>query len=44
MRLTEFITQEKDKIIQEWVRFAQTLLPSAEGMSVERLRDSGPAC
>ena len=42
MRLTEFIAQESDKIIQEWVRFAQTLLPSAEGMSVERLRDSGP--
>jgi signal transduction histidine kinase len=43
MRLTEFITQEKEKIIDEWVSFAETLLPSAEGMSVERLRDSGPA-
>jgi hypothetical protein len=42
MRLTEFITQEKDKIIEEWVRFARTLLPSAEGMSLESLRDSGP--
>jgi signal transduction histidine kinase len=43
MRLTEFITQETDKIIDEWVRFARTLLPSAEGMTVENLRDSGPA-
>ena len=31
MRLTEFITQETDKIIDEWVCFARTLLPSAEG-------------
>jgi signal transduction histidine kinase len=42
MRLTEFITQETDKIIDEWVCFARTLLPSSDGMSVENLRDSGP--
>ena len=43
MRLVELIGQEHDTIVTEWVRFAQTLHPSPEGMSVEMLRDSGEA-
>ena len=32
MRLTEFIEQAHDEIIEEWVAFAATLLPWAKGM------------
>ena len=39
MRLTEFIRQNHEKIIQEWVEFAGTLLPWAKGMSERALRD-----
>lgn len=39
MRLTEFIQQNRKKIIEEWVRFAATLLPWAKGIDVKGLAD-----
>lgn len=39
MRLSEFIQQHHEKIIAEWVEFATTLLPWAQGMSEKALRD-----
>ena len=39
MRLTEFIQQNHEKIIAEWVEFATTLMPWAQGMSERALRD-----
>lgn len=39
MRLTEFIEQAHEKIIEEWVTFAATLLPWAKGMDDKELRD-----
>jgi signal transduction histidine kinase len=39
MRISEFITDCQDKIIDEWELFAETLLPAAEGMSKTELRD-----
>jgi signal transduction histidine kinase len=39
MRLAEFIQQNQEKIIAEWVEFAATLLPWAKGMSDKDLRD-----
>lgn len=39
MRLTEFIEHERDKILDEWVAFAATLLPWAKGMTESELRD-----
>ena len=39
MRLTEFIAQNHEKILEEWVRFASTLLPWAKGMDEAELRD-----
>jgi len=39
MRLTDFIAQNHDAIIADWVEFAGTLLPWAEGRSVKSLRD-----
>jgi len=39
MRLTDFIPQNHEKILEEWVRFASTLLPWAKGMNETELRD-----
>lgn len=39
MRLAEFIEQEHDEIIEEWVAFAATLLPWAKDMDDKDLRD-----
>ena len=39
MRLTELIEQAHQKIIEEWVAFAATILPWAEGMNEKELRD-----
>jgi signal transduction histidine kinase len=39
MRLTDFIEQQRTKIIDDWVKFAATLLPWANGMSDSGLRD-----
>lgn len=39
MRLTEFIEQAHNKIIEGWVAFAATLLPWAKGMDEKDLRD-----
>src|SRR5688572_29094153 len=39
MRLSEFIEQHREKIIEEWVAFARTLLPWSKGMSDKGLRD-----
>ena len=39
MRLTDFIEQDRKKIIEEWVEFARSLLPWAKGMTEKGLRD-----
>ncbi len=39
MRLSEFIQSNQEEIIAEWVAFARSLLPWAEGMSEEQMRD-----
>src|SRR5690348_14111618 len=39
MRLSAFIDANKRKIIQEWVKFASSLLPWAKGLSLDELRD-----
>lgn len=39
MRLSEFIEKRRKKIVDEWVAFAATLHPWAEGMSKKALRD-----
>src|SRR5687768_1692116 len=39
MRLTDFIEEHRESIVEEWVKFAATLLPWAKGMSTEGLRD-----
>jgi signal transduction histidine kinase len=39
MRLAEFIEQEHDKIVDEWVAFAATLLPWAKDKDEQDLRD-----
>ena len=39
MRLTEFIQNNHETIIEEWVAFARTLLPWAQGMNLRDLRD-----
>ena len=39
MKLSEFITEHLDTIVGEWEKFAETLLPAAEGMSSTDLRD-----
>lgn len=43
MRLTQFIQQHHDQIIGEWMEFARTLLPWAQGMSDKDLRDHAAA-
>ena len=39
MRLAPFIQQNLEPILQEWETFARTLLPAAQGMTEEGLRD-----
>ncbi|MGQ0508873.1 MAG: ATP-binding protein [Myxococcaceae bacterium] len=39
MLLTDFIHERRAQIIEEWMRFAATLRPWAEGMSPEGLKD-----
>lgn len=39
MRLTDFIQQNHQRILNEWVEFARTLLPWAEDMTDRALRD-----
>ena len=39
MRLSEFIRKNHDEIVGEWVEFARTMKPWADGMSVGDLRD-----
>lgn len=39
MRLSDFIAQEHDAIIADWVEFASTLRPWADGRSTQSLRD-----
>ncbi len=39
MKLSEFITKRLDDVIAEWESFAKTLLPAAENMSQNELRD-----
>ncbi|WP_437221908.1 ATP-binding protein [Planctomicrobium sp. SH661] len=39
MRLSEFISEKMERILQEWEAFAATLLPAAEGMTSLALRD-----
>ena len=39
MRLSEFIIEHLEDILQEWESFAQSLLPATEGMTVLALRD-----
>ena len=39
MGLTEFIQSNHEQIIAEWVEFARSLLPWAEGMSEAGMRD-----
>jgi signal transduction histidine kinase len=39
MKFSTFIRQNLDPIIEDWERFARTLLPSAQTMSVRALRD-----
>ncbi|CAB3790429.1 hypothetical protein LMG27177_02814 [Paraburkholderia fynbosensis] len=39
MRLSQFISNEKEAILAEWESFAATLLPAAQGMTSLELRD-----
>jgi signal transduction histidine kinase len=39
MRLTDFIRENHEGIIKDWVKFASTLLPWAKGMTEQALRD-----
>src|SRR5688572_20273330 len=39
MRLSQFIDEHQEEIIGEWVEFARTLLPWAEGLTEKDLRD-----
>jgi len=39
MRLSEFIVNHVDRIVDEWENFAKTITPAAESMSREELRD-----
>ena len=38
MRLSEFIVQNADRIVDEWERFAETITPAAEHMDSVALR------
>ena len=39
MKLSQFIKKHQEEILAEWEKFAQTMLPAAEGMSKTELRD-----
>lgn len=39
MKLSQFIKKHQEEILAEWEKFAQTMLPAAEGMSKIELRD-----
>ncbi|BCX65932.1 MULTISPECIES: sensor histidine kinase [Pseudomonas] len=43
MRLPDFITQQADRIVDEWEQFAKTITPSAEYMDRVALRDHAKA-
>ena len=39
VRLSEFVQQHRKKIVEEWVEFARTMRPWADGLSKKDLRD-----
>jgi signal transduction histidine kinase len=39
VRLSEFITQHREQVLAEWVKFARTCTPGAEHMDSKALRD-----
>ena len=39
MRLSEFIVQQVDRIVDEWEKFAKTIKPAADSMNRIELRD-----
>lgn len=41
MKFSAFIVANQQGILDEWVRHARTMLPIAQGMSVEELEDHG---
>jgi signal transduction histidine kinase len=41
LRLSEFVTKEKEAILLEWEAFARTLTPAATDMSPSAIRDHG---
>lgn len=41
MRLVEIIDRHRDEIMEQWVRFAATLVPPDEHVDYDRLRDHG---
>ena len=43
MRLSEFIVQNADRIVDEWEQFAETITPAAESMDSVALRDHAKA-
>ncbi|MBC8997111.1 HAMP domain-containing histidine kinase [Pseudomonas sp. N40(2020)] len=43
MRLSEFIRQHVDRIVDEWEEFASTITPAAEHMDSQALRDHASA-
>ncbi|WP_447651973.1 sensor histidine kinase [Pseudomonas abietaniphila] len=43
MRLSDFIVQNVDRIVDEWEKFAATLTPAADSMSSVELRDHAKA-
>ena len=43
MRLSEFIVQNVDRIVDEWEQFAATITPAAENMNSIELRDHAKA-
>jgi signal transduction histidine kinase len=43
MRLSDFIVQQVDRIVDEWEKFASTLTPAADSMNSVELRDHAKA-
>jgi len=43
MRLSDFIAQHVDRIVDEWEQFAKTITPAAENMDRVALRDHARA-
>ena len=39
MKLSAFIVHELEHILNEWQRFARTILPNTQGVDTGRLRD-----